>query len=159
MEPNRVPRNVLEPSKVWHGHEGEFDSHTRGPKRSSDQCSTVRSLSDVQRELNFASGGNGIFRLYEAAIQADAANYTNDARSRAEHHPCRYLAGQTTEISSFHLATVHRNLRLQGWLILQQVWAIGHQGRFAVLNIHWLGTGIKAFITVDTVERTQPEKS
>jgi hypothetical protein len=82
MEPNRVPRNALKPSEVWRSHAGEFDSHTPGRKRPSDQYPTVRSLSDFQRELNFASDGNGIRRLNEAAIQADAANYPPGRASR-----------------------------------------------------------------------------
>ena len=76
MEPNRVPRNALKPSEVWYSHDGEFDSHTPGRNGPSDQCSTVRSISDFQRELNFASDGNGSQRLNETAIQADASNYT-----------------------------------------------------------------------------------
>jgi hypothetical protein len=30
MEPSRVPRDALKPSKIWRGHEYEFDSHTPG---------------------------------------------------------------------------------------------------------------------------------
>lgn len=115
-------------------------------------------LSEFQRDLNFASDWNGVPRLNEAAIQADATNDPSYARARADYNSRRYLTAKATENSSFNLAKAHQNLWLQARPILRLLGGIDHQGRFVLLNINWPGTAIKAFIAVNTVERTQQEK-
>jgi hypothetical protein len=115
-------------------------------------------LSEFQRDLNFASDWNGVPRLNEAAIQADATNDPSYARARADYNSRRYLTAKATENSSFNLAKAHQNLWLQARPILRLLGRIDHQGRFVLLNINWPGTAIKAFIAVNTVERTQQEK-
>lgn len=68
MQPNRIPCEVLKPSKIWHRHESEFDSHAFGLKRPSNQYPALRSLFNFQRELQFAPNRNRVRRLNEAAI-------------------------------------------------------------------------------------------
>jgi hypothetical protein len=66
-KPNRPLGNMLKPSEVRNGHVDEFDCHTSW-MRSSDHSSTMRPRSDLQRDLDLASGGNGIHSFKEAAV-------------------------------------------------------------------------------------------
>jgi len=126
-EPNRVARDGLESSKVWHVRASKFNSHTRGRKRPSHQRSTVRCVSGFQSELNFASDGGGIRRLDETAVQADATNYPVYTRSWTSHNLRWNSTTLTTETSSFQPVSVRPELCLQtrqrcchwAWLIPQ----------------------------------------
>jgi len=161
IQSHRIPCDASESSKVRHGHVGELDAQAGGRTHAANHSSNARCLADFQCEINIASSGHGPRRLDEAAIQADGADDSRKFQTRVGHHPGWYPAAQATESPSLLLVRSHRNLLYFRQLILHGLRSAARCFGLAALLVNrlrnWLRTVIKAFVTINTVKREQPE--